>query len=69
MILYFNSNYTDIFPKGPVNNGIGLENDLAQNRRQAIIWTNDGIAHWRIYASFGQDAFWTTSIGFSFQQI
>ena len=26
-------------------------NALAPNRRQAIIWTNDGLVWWRIYAS------------------
>ena len=26
---------------------------LVQNRRQAIIWTNDGFVWWRIYASLG----------------
>ena len=26
---------------------------MAQNRRQAIIWTNDGLGYWLIYASLG----------------
>ena len=30
---------------------IGSDNGLAQNRRQAIIWTNDGLVNMRIYAS------------------
>ena len=34
---------------------IGLENGLAPNRRQAIIWTNDDPIHWRIYAALGGD--------------
>ena len=29
---------------------IGSDNGLAPNRRQAIIWTNDGLDQWRIYA-------------------
>ena len=33
----------------------GLDNGLAPNRRQAIIWTNVGPIHWRIYAALGGD--------------
>ena len=41
--------------KGPIdNNSIGLENGLAQNRRQAIIWTNACLIHC-IYAALGGD--------------
>ena len=32
---------------------IGLDNGLASNRRQAIIWTNYDLDYWRIYASNG----------------
>ena len=32
---------------------IGSDNGLSLNRRQAIIWTNDGKVYWRIYASHG----------------
>ena len=34
---------------------IGLDNGLAPNMRQAIIWTNADPIHWRIYASLGGD--------------
>ena len=34
---------------------IGLDNGLAPNRRQAIIWTNADPIHWRIYAALGGD--------------
>ena len=34
-------------------NSIGLENGLAPNGRQAIVWTNDSLFLWRIYASLG----------------
>ena len=27
------------------------DNGLVPNRQQAMIWTNDGIAHWCMYAS------------------
>ena len=30
---------------------IGSYNGLALNRRQAIIWTNDGLLYWCIYVS------------------
>ena len=39
-------------PKGPVDNIPALVqtiNGLAPNRRQAIIWTNANLIHWRIY--------------------
>ena len=29
------------------------DNGLAPTRRQSIIWTNDGLVYWRIYASLG----------------
>ena len=32
---------------------MGSDNGFSPNRREAIIWTNDGIVHWRIYASLG----------------
>ena len=32
---------------------IGSGNGLALNRRQAVIWTNDGLVYWRIYESLG----------------
>ena len=32
---------------------IGSDNGLVPTRRQAIIWTNDGLSYWRIYASLG----------------
>ena len=42
------------FPKGPIkimpNHG---SYNLASKRRQTIIWTNDGVVHWRIFASSG----------------
>ena len=34
---------------------IGLDNGLAPNRRQAIIWTNAQPIHGRIYAALGGD--------------
>ena len=35
--------------------GIGLDNGLAPNGRQAIIWTNADPIHWRIYVALGGD--------------
>ena len=29
---------------------IGSDNGLSPNRWQAILWTNDGLVYWRIYA-------------------
>ena len=34
---------------------IGSGNGLAPNRRQAIIWTNADLVHWRLYAALGGD--------------
>ena len=36
---------------------IGLDNGLAPNKRQAIIWTNANPIHWRIYAALAGDEF------------
>ena len=33
----------------------GLDNGLAPNRRQAIIWTDADPIHWRIYTALGGD--------------
>ena len=41
--------------KGQIDNNIGLDNGLAPNRRQVIIWTNADPIHWRIYAAQGGD--------------
>ena len=35
-------------PHGPINNI--TDNGLAPIRRQAIIWTHDGLLLWQIYA-------------------
>ena len=45
-------------PKGPIDNNpalvkFGLDNGLATNRQQAIVWTNADPIHWRIYAALG----------------
>ena len=32
-----------------------LDNGMAPNRRQAVIWTNADLVHWRIYAALGGD--------------
>ena len=46
-------------PTGPINNkpSIVLDNGLALNGRQTIIWTNADPFHWRIYAALGGDEF------------
>ena len=33
----------------------GLDNGLASNRQQDIIWTNDNLVHCRIHAALGED--------------
>ena len=37
---------------------IGLDNGLAPNRRQAIIWTNADPINWLIYAALGGTGPW-----------
>ena len=32
---------------------VGSDIGLAPSRQQAIMWTNVGLVHWRIYASLG----------------
>ena len=41
-------------PKGPINS-IGLDNGLALDRWQAIIWINADTIHQHIYAALGGD--------------
>ena len=45
--------------KGLIDNNpsIGLDNGLAPNRRQAIIWTNADSIPWCIYAALGEMSF------------
>ena len=42
-------------PKSPINNIPALVQIMAWCRQgdKAIIWTNDGLHYWRIYASLG----------------
>ena len=44
-------------PDGPIDNNQAfvLDNGLAPNRQQAIIWTNADPVHWRIYVALGGD--------------
>ena len=44
-------------PKGPIDNtpGIGLDNSLVSNSRQAIIWTIADLIHSHMYAALGWD--------------
>ena len=52
-LLYSYSNFTAICSKGPKYQyaGIGSDDGLAPNRRQAIILTNTGLVYWRIQAA------------------
>ena len=56
-ILYFDCNFTDVCSQGSnwQSSSIGLDNGLAPNRWQAIIWTNADPINWRIYATPGGD--------------
>ena len=42
---------------------IGLDNGLALDRRQAIIWSNVDPIHWRIHAALGVDGLTGTYVG------
>ena len=56
-LMDFYSNFIEICSQGPNKqwDSIGSDNGLALNRWQAIIWTNDGLIWWPIYALFGLD--------------
>ena len=41
--------------EGSIENKENLDNGLAPNRRQAIIWTNADSINWRIYVALGGD--------------
>ena len=47
----------EFVPKGLIEfkPSIGLDNGLAPNRRQAIIWTNADPILWHIYVALGED--------------
>ena len=53
-LMYFDWNFIEICSKGPFNN-ISVYwfryKGLALVRRKKIIWTNDGVVYWCIYAS------------------
>ena len=51
----FRINFTGV--KGPIDNIPGLDNSLAPNRWQAIIWANDDPVQRCIYASLGLNEF------------
>ena len=52
--MYFDSNFIEICSQGSKwYSSIGSDNALAPNRQQAIIWSNDGLVYWCIYASLG----------------
>ena len=40
-------------PKGPIDNKPALVQIMAWHWTQAIIWTNDRLGNWRIYALLG----------------
>ena len=54
-IAELDSDFTDFFScvTNWQKSGIGSDNGLAHIRGQAIIWTNNGLIYWRIYASLG----------------
>ena len=56
-VLYFDQNFPEVYSLGSnwQEASIGLNNGMALNRRRAIIWTNAGPIHWRIYAVIGGD--------------
>ena len=55
-------------PNVPIDNtsfSIGLDNGLVTIKEQAVIWTDDCIVHWRMYASPGLNelsGFWIEAI-------
>ena len=55
-VLYFDSNFTivDSYRFNWQYGSVGSGNGLAPNQWQAIILTNDGTVHWRIYAIIGR---------------
>ena len=54
--MQFDSNFTEICYQRCSQqwSNIGSDNGLAPNRRQAIIWTNDGLIYWNIYVSLNE---------------
>ena len=61
-LLYFDWYLIEIFSQwfSCQYSSIGSSNGSVPNMRQAIIWTNDGLVYWRIYAAPVQDELWFT---------
>ena len=57
--VFWSKFHWSLFPrvKLTIKPNIGLDNNSAPYRRQAIIWTNADPIHWRIYESLGGDEF------------
>ena len=51
----FNYNFTEVCSHGSNQqySSTGSDNGLAPERQQAIIWTNDGLLYWHVYALLG----------------
>ena len=49
-----------LIPNAPISNK--QANGLVPDRRQAIIWTNDGLVYWPIYTSLGLNEFLENTI-------
>ena len=49
-------------PRGSIDHDSG--NGLALNRRQAIIWTDACLTHWRIYAALGGDELHLSNVSY-----
>ena len=48
----WSQSYWNLFPRVPLTTCIiGSDNGLPPNRRQAVIWSNDGRVYWCIYTS------------------
>ena len=56
-LLCLYSDFTEISSQGPINNPPELVQvrALAPNRRQAIIWNNDGLIYCLVYAPLSLD--------------
>ena len=60
----FNKDFTEVCSWGSSQqySSIGSDNGLAPARRQAIIWTNDDQAYWRIYGSLALNDLTTDAV-------
>ena len=65
----FSYDFTEVCSWGSNQRYSRIDSGSVPTRRQAIIWTNDGLAYWHIYASLGLNELLVQNDLVSFQSV